>query len=323
MVLAYHLAILRFHGRFIFSGGFVGVDVFFVISGFLISSVILTEIAASKFSLFTFYERRIRRIFPALIFMCVATSILAYKYLLPTELMDYAKSLVAATFSVSNVYFWQQSGYFDAPAAMKPLFAHMVVGRGRTILYLFPVVFGSSLSVFSQKTAIIHCSYRSPIVRSERDWNVSISGLHVLSGAYSRVGAVVGDDPVSQDSSTDFQGYSQEYRVRGRRFADSSSGSSIHDCNTFPRSDGVGALRWSSARHCCGPVWDVDSWPSLVVEAVGIRRTDFLFSLPMALADYRLPWRWCSVSSWSLGSGRKTNRHRRFVRCGYRVLEIR
>jgi peptidoglycan/LPS O-acetylase OafA/YrhL len=115
LVVACHIGIYKFRG------GFVGVDVFFVISGYLISSVILSEIAASRFSLASFYERRIRRIVPALLVMLLATSVLAYRYLLPVELEDFAKSLVAAIFSQSNFYFWNQSGYFDAPAAFKPL----------------------------------------------------------------------------------------------------------------------------------------------------------------------------------------------------------
>jgi peptidoglycan/LPS O-acetylase OafA/YrhL len=115
LVVACHIGIYRLRG------GFVGVDIFFVISGYLISSVILSEMAASRFLLRSFYERRIRRIFPALLVMLLATSVLAYRYLLPVEMEDFAKSLVASIFSQSNFYFWHQSGYFDAPAALKPL----------------------------------------------------------------------------------------------------------------------------------------------------------------------------------------------------------
>jgi peptidoglycan/LPS O-acetylase OafA/YrhL len=110
-VLAFHLGITDT------PGGFVGVDVFFVISGYLISSIIFHEIAASRFSVIGFYERRIRRIFPALFGMLAVFSVFAAIYLLPTELVDYGKSMLAATASVSNFYFWQHSGYFDAPTS--------------------------------------------------------------------------------------------------------------------------------------------------------------------------------------------------------------
>jgi peptidoglycan/LPS O-acetylase OafA/YrhL len=115
LVIAYHLVALKVWG------GFVGVDVFFVISGFLISSVILREIEKTRFSLLAFYERRIRRIFPALIVMLFVTAIFSCIYLLPSELKDFAKSLVAAVFSASNIYFLENSDYFAAPTASKPL----------------------------------------------------------------------------------------------------------------------------------------------------------------------------------------------------------
>jgi peptidoglycan/LPS O-acetylase OafA/YrhL len=110
------LSVLGFHaGLSRVSGGFVGVDVFFVISGYLISSIIFSEIAASRFSVVGFYERRIRRIFPALFTMLVLFSAFAVVYFLPSELVAYGKSMGAATASVSNIYFWNHSGYFDSP----------------------------------------------------------------------------------------------------------------------------------------------------------------------------------------------------------------
>jgi peptidoglycan/LPS O-acetylase OafA/YrhL len=96
-------------------GGFVGVDIFFVISGYLISSIILADMAASRFSIMAFYERRIRRIFPALFAMLFLFSAFALVYFLPLELVGYSKSLFAATASWSNFYFWRHSGYFDSP----------------------------------------------------------------------------------------------------------------------------------------------------------------------------------------------------------------
>ena len=102
-------------------GGFVGVDIFFVISGFLITQLLLKDIQAERFSILVFYERRIRRILPALLAVLLVTFLLGLRYCLPTEMVDLAKSQVAATLSASNVYFWEVSGYFDGPAAGKPL----------------------------------------------------------------------------------------------------------------------------------------------------------------------------------------------------------
>jgi peptidoglycan/LPS O-acetylase OafA/YrhL len=113
-VLAFHIGLTGFRG------GFVGVDVFFVISGYLISSIIFAEINSSRFTITGFYERRIRRIFPALVATLAATSVFAVIYLLPGELIDYAKSMLAATGSASNLYFWWHSGYFSSPTS-KPL----------------------------------------------------------------------------------------------------------------------------------------------------------------------------------------------------------
>lgn len=106
-VIAYHVGVLHC------SGGYVGVDVFFVISGYLISSIIFSEIANSRFSIVAFYERRIRRIFPALFAMLLTLSLFAVVFLLPSELIDFGKTSLASTFSSSNFYLWNQSGYFS------------------------------------------------------------------------------------------------------------------------------------------------------------------------------------------------------------------
>jgi peptidoglycan/LPS O-acetylase OafA/YrhL len=114
-VLLYHAGVPGF------PGGFVGVDVFFVISGYLICGMIDGDLRGRSFSLGDFYKRRILRILPALFVMFLATSVLAYLYCLPVELEDYAKSLASAIGSVSNIYFAGTAGYFDAPAETKPL----------------------------------------------------------------------------------------------------------------------------------------------------------------------------------------------------------
>jgi peptidoglycan/LPS O-acetylase OafA/YrhL len=119
-------------------GGFVGVDVFFVISGYLISAIIFSEIACSSFSVLRFYERRIRRIFPALFGMLILFSTLASFYLLPAELVNYVKSLLTAVTSSSNFYFWQHSGYFDLPES-SPLLHTWSLAVEEQFYILFPI----------------------------------------------------------------------------------------------------------------------------------------------------------------------------------------
>jgi peptidoglycan/LPS O-acetylase OafA/YrhL len=103
------------------SGGFVGVDVFFVISGFLIGGILLREQANGTFSIVKFYERRVRRIVPALVVVLLFTCVAAWAALVPAEMKDFAWSSIAATFSWANIYFWKTSGYFDIQASTKPL----------------------------------------------------------------------------------------------------------------------------------------------------------------------------------------------------------
>lgn len=116
------LPVVLFHAGFgFFSGGFVGVDVFFVISGYLITGIIFGEIAQEKFAILRFYERRIRRIFPALFAVLAFTLIAGLAIFLPEDLKALSGSIVAATLFVSNILFWRESGYFDTAAEMKPL----------------------------------------------------------------------------------------------------------------------------------------------------------------------------------------------------------
>ncbi len=116
------LPVLFFHlGISGFGGGFVGVDVFFVISGYVIALSLLKDFGQNRFSILAFYERRVRRIFPALIFTFAATSIAAWIFLLPSHLEDFSKSLVSSALFVSNVYFWKFSGYFENSALLRPL----------------------------------------------------------------------------------------------------------------------------------------------------------------------------------------------------------
>jgi len=133
------LSVMAFHiWPWRVSGGFIGVDVFFVISGYLISSILFSEIASHRFSILAFYERRIRRIFPALFAMLIIVSVVITFFLLPNELIDYAKSAITATTSSSNFYFWRHSGYFDAPMS-KPLLHTWSLAVEEQFYLTFPV----------------------------------------------------------------------------------------------------------------------------------------------------------------------------------------
>lgn len=114
--------VILFHaGIPAFSGGYIGVDIFFVISGYLITSILLADIRNQQFSILRFYERRIKRILPALCVVMFATLLPAYLLLLPTELEAYGRSLIAVPLFVSNALFWSERGYFGAAVDLKPL----------------------------------------------------------------------------------------------------------------------------------------------------------------------------------------------------------
>ncbi|CAA2142382.1 acyltransferase family protein [Hyphomicrobium sp. ghe19] len=133
-VVAYHLGVP------FASGGFVGVDVFFVLSGFLITSIIASELEAGTFSIASFYDRRIRRIVPALVFVCAATTVLALAFLLPDELKEFASSLIATALSVSNFWCLRHSGYFDSAAETQPLFHTWSLGVEEQFYIVFPLL---------------------------------------------------------------------------------------------------------------------------------------------------------------------------------------
>jgi peptidoglycan/LPS O-acetylase OafA/YrhL len=115
-VVIYHL------NETFLSGGFVGVDIFFVISGYLITKLIVSELSTTHtFSFKNFYLRRVRRLFPALFFTFLFSLLLAYKIFSPQHLANFGESVVYATTSLSNFLFWSQSSYFDQQNLFKPL----------------------------------------------------------------------------------------------------------------------------------------------------------------------------------------------------------
>lgn len=144
--------VILFHcGTNIFRGGFVGVDVFFVISGFLITSLIVRSIEKGEFSIADFYRRRIRRIFPALFVMMATALMTGYFLLLPARFDELARSALSAALSLSNLYFWRFSGYFDTKSEEQPLLHTWSLGVEEQYYLLFPLALAILYKIFREK----------------------------------------------------------------------------------------------------------------------------------------------------------------------------
>ncbi len=134
------LVVLFFHaGVPGFRGGFIGVDVFFVISGYLITRLILGELDAGRFTFSRFYGRRARRLFPAMFATLAATFVASLFILSPLHLEELSLSLVHTLFSLSNVLFWHLSGYFDIGSELKPLLHTWSLGVEEQFYLVWPI----------------------------------------------------------------------------------------------------------------------------------------------------------------------------------------
>ncbi len=134
------LPVLLFHAGFqSFSGGYIGVDIFFVISGYLITSIIINDLHAGTFSLLKFYERRARRILPALFLVMLASLPFAWWWMSPTGLHDFSKSVVAVSLFLSNILFWKEAGYFATANELKPLLHTWSLAVEEQYYVLFPL----------------------------------------------------------------------------------------------------------------------------------------------------------------------------------------
>jgi peptidoglycan/LPS O-acetylase OafA/YrhL len=137
------LPVIFFHfGLAGFSGGYVGVDVFFVISGFLITGLIIDQKERHAFSLLHFYERRARRILPALFFTCLLTTAAAWFLFMPQDFRDYAKSLKGLAFFASNFVFARETGYFANTALVMPLLHTWSLAVEEQFYLIFPLILG-------------------------------------------------------------------------------------------------------------------------------------------------------------------------------------
>ena len=196
------LAVIGFHAfpkRI--AGGFVGVDVFFVISGYLISGIILAELQRNTFSYLEFYKRRIRRIFPALLLVLGTSLLVGWFLLLPDDFKELGKESAASAAFAANLLFWSQSGYFDVSAAGKPLLHLWSLGVEEQFYIAWPlllawfyrrrarlpvVLLGLTCASFALNIALMHedpsASFYSPV---SRFWEL-LAGALLAYGAQQR-----------------------------------------------------------------------------------------------------------------------------------------
>ncbi len=135
------IIVMMFHAGFkYFRGGFIGVDIFLVISGYLITTIILSEMDRGTFSLVNFYERRARRILPPLFLIMLASLLFAWFWLLPSDMKDFSQSLMAVSTFSSNILFWQTSGYWDTASELKPLLHTWSLAVEEQYYIIFPLL---------------------------------------------------------------------------------------------------------------------------------------------------------------------------------------
>jgi peptidoglycan/LPS O-acetylase OafA/YrhL len=197
--------VVLYHSSLGFPGGYVGVDVFFVISGFLITKIIYTLVTEGKFSFVEFYDRRIRRLFPALFVVLLAVATWAVVYLISLDLRDFGASLAAATSYVSNFYFFfETSGYFHEDVRTMPLlhtwslaveeqfyivvpFAIFALAWGMSRRWHVPVITAVSIASFALCVRLTqHHPEAAFYLLPPRAWELGVGGLLAIGAFETR-----------------------------------------------------------------------------------------------------------------------------------------
>lgn len=197
------LPVLFFHAGFSWvSGGFVGVDVFFVISGYLITRIIADDVKAGTFTVWGFYERRFRRISPALAVVCIATIPFAWLWMVPREFDNYSQSLFAVNLFVSNFLFWKETDYFSAAAELKPLLHTWSLGVEEQFYLFFPLLLWAlrrRTNTFTIVAGLVAASFALTLVFARfgpaanfyllptRFWELGLGSLLALAGPSGQI----------------------------------------------------------------------------------------------------------------------------------------
>ena len=198
------LAVVFFHaGLPGTSGGFVGVDIFFVISGYLISSIIATELRDHTFSLVKFYERRCRRILPALFVMFAVVFVLASAVLLPPDMVAFCRSLLSATLFVSNIYFWKTSTYFEGASQFKPLLHTWSLGVEEQFYIIMPLVLMLVARQGQRRVCTVAAAAVRRLAATQRLGRHACADCHFLRAAHALLGVDRGRPRQPRNEQTD------------------------------------------------------------------------------------------------------------------------
>ena len=192
------IPVLFFHtGLSLFSGGYTGVDIFFVISGYVITRKLVDDMDAGQYSIVSFYVRRIRRIIPALIATIVACYVAAFALFLPDAMLDFSRSVAATALFVSNVYFWKSSGYFEIQAHDRPLLHTWSLSIEEQFYLVIPIALYVALRFFRKQawalflvaalasfSLSVFITYQAPTANffllPTRAWELLVGALLVL-----------------------------------------------------------------------------------------------------------------------------------------------
>lgn len=161
------MGVLLFHFDLGFPGGFVGVDVFFVISGYLITGILLRQLEGERFSLSDFWARRVRRIAPAAVVMALGTVAMGWYVLESGDFRELARSLMAHVFFASNCYFSRDQGYFEESGGRGALDAYLVALGGGTVLLYLPTPAAVSVEKMGFTIRGDSCEFRCNFSRME------------------------------------------------------------------------------------------------------------------------------------------------------------
>jgi len=150
------LPVIFFHADFkLFNGGYVGVDIFFVISGYLITNIIIRDLSKKKFNLKNFYLRRARRILPALLFVTTVSLLISLVLMSNEQLKFFSKQIISVILFYSNFFFWRNTGYFDPNSELQPLLHTWSLGVEEQFYIFFPIFLIFIWNYFSKKVVII------------------------------------------------------------------------------------------------------------------------------------------------------------------------